>query len=75
MQVNMHEAKSRLSQLVEAAEKGEEVILARNDKPVVRLVPVVPNRKFGCLRGVVAVPSDEQFRALISAEVDEMFGL
>lgn len=71
----MHEAKSRLSQLVEAAERGEEVILARNDKPIVRMVPVVPKREFGCLRGVVAVPEDEQFRALAPAEVDEMFGL
>ncbi len=38
--VNMHEAKTQLSQLVARAEEGEEVILARNGKPVVRLVPV-----------------------------------
>lgn len=71
----MHEAKSRLSQLVEAAERGEEVILARNEKPAVRLVPVTPVRKFGCLRGVVSAPADGQFRALTPAEADEMFRL
>ncbi|GHC54275.1 type II toxin-antitoxin system Phd/YefM family antitoxin [Neogemmobacter tilapiae] len=40
MQVNMHEAKSRLSQLIEAAKKGEEVIIARDNEPMVRLVPI-----------------------------------
>ncbi len=38
--VNMHEAKTRLSQLVLAAEQGEEVILCRKGEPSVRLVPV-----------------------------------
>jgi prevent-host-death family protein len=46
MQVNMHDAKTNLSKLVEAAEKGEEVIIARGDKPAVRLVPVTKSRKF-----------------------------
>ena len=40
MQVNVHEAKSQLSKLIEATLRGEEVIIARGDKPVVRLVPV-----------------------------------
>lgn len=38
--VNMHEAKTNLSKLVEQALKGEDVILARNGKALVRLVPV-----------------------------------
>jgi prevent-host-death family protein len=38
--VNMHQAKSTLSQLVEAALSGEEVVIARNGQPMVRLVPV-----------------------------------
>jgi prevent-host-death family protein len=50
MQVNMHDAKTNLSKLVEAAEKGEEVIIARGDKPAVRLVPVTKSGfKFGVL--------------------------
>ncbi len=40
--VNMHEAKSQLSALVEAANAGEEVIIARAGKPVARLVPFEP---------------------------------
>ncbi len=40
MKVNMHEAKTRLSQLVEQALRGEEVIIARNGAPAVRLTPI-----------------------------------
>lgn len=39
-QVNMHEAKTRLSELVQAALTGEDVVVARRGKPAVRLVPV-----------------------------------
>lgn len=38
--VNIHEAKTTLSALIAAAEAGEEVIISRANKPVVRLVPV-----------------------------------
>ncbi|MCW1913196.1 type II toxin-antitoxin system prevent-host-death family antitoxin [Luteolibacter sp. GHJ8] len=37
MQVSIHEAKTQLSKLIAAAERGEEVIIARRDKPIVRL--------------------------------------
>ena len=37
MQVTIHEAKTQLSKLIAAAERGEEIIIARRDKPVVRL--------------------------------------
>lgn len=39
MQVNILEAKNRLSQLIKAAADGEEVIIANRGEPVVRLVP------------------------------------
>lgn len=39
---NIHQAKTNLSKLIEAAERGEEVIIARNGKPAVRIVPVAP---------------------------------
>ncbi len=45
MQFNVHTAKSQLSKLIEAALRGEEVIIAKGTKPVVKLVPV-ENRKF-----------------------------
>ena len=38
--VNMHEAKTTLSQLVEQAEKGEEIVLARAGEPVARIVAI-----------------------------------
>lgn len=43
--VNMHEAKTNLSKLVDRALRGEEVILARSGKPLVRLVPVAATAK------------------------------
>ena len=43
--VNMHQAKSSLSRLVERALSGEDVIIARNGKPLVKLVPVPQERK------------------------------
>jgi antitoxin (DNA-binding transcriptional repressor) of toxin-antitoxin stability system len=50
MQVTIHEAKTHLSRLIAAVERGEEVVIARRDKPVVRLViekPEVPKRRLG----------------------------
>jgi|HubBroStandDraft_6_1064221.scaffolds.fasta_scaffold336141_1 prevent-host-death family protein len=43
--VNMHQAKASLSRLVESALSGEEVIIARNGEPLVRLAPVPKKRK------------------------------
>lgn len=43
--VNMHQAKTSLSRLVERALTGEEVIIARNGEPLVKLVPVSEERK------------------------------
>ena len=51
-QVGMHEAKTKLSQLVERAQAGEDVIITRNGTPVARLVPVAPPKTtFASLRG------------------------
>ncbi|MEY2442332.1 MAG: hypothetical protein QOJ46_1758 [bacterium] len=48
----MHEAKTKLSQLVERAQAGEDVVITRNGKPVARLVPVEqPEATFASLRG------------------------
>lgn len=44
-QLNVAEAKARLSELVSAAEAGEEVVIARSGKPIVRLVPVAPPKR------------------------------
>ena len=47
----MHEAKTKLSQLVERAEAGEDVVIARNGTPVARLVPVARSASFASARG------------------------
>jgi prevent-host-death family protein len=59
--VNMLQAKSSLSRLVEALEKGEarEIIIARNGRPAARLVPIetaVPGKRIGIARGQFALP-------------------
>ena len=43
--VNMHQAKASLSRLVESALSGEEIIIARNGEPLVRLMPVQKKRE------------------------------
>ena len=55
MQVNMHTAKTQLSKLIEAMERGEEVIIARGNTPVARLVPARKKEpfKFGILEGKI----------------------
>lgn len=71
MQVNMLEAKTKLSKLVEAAERGEEVILARKGTPVARIVPV-QERKFplGFLKGKIPPIPDEFLFAMSDEEAD-----
>lgn len=57
--VNVDAAQSTLARLIEQALRGEDVVIARDDKPVVRLVPVdapKPKRQFGSLKGKLVVP-------------------
>lgn len=61
IEVNINEAKARLSNLVAQAERGEEVIIARANKPVARLVPVRASsrgRRLGEAKGQVEMGSD-----------------
>lgn len=58
----IHEAKTNLSRLIEAAERGEDVVIARGKQPVVRLVPIgkppAGQRKFGLFKGKFTIPDD-----------------
>jgi prevent-host-death family protein len=59
--INVHDAKTHLSRLLERAESGEEIVIARAGKPVARLVPYGPERPkrvFGRLRGQVVIHGD-----------------
>ncbi|MBN9063083.1 MAG: type II toxin-antitoxin system prevent-host-death family antitoxin [Rhizobiales bacterium] len=52
--VNVHKAKTQLSKLIAMAERGEEVVIARGNAPVVRLVPINPKRKSKVRLGLLA---------------------
>ena len=59
--VNIYEAKATLSKLIERAEAGEEVVIARGGKPVARLTQLSPAKRkirFGVLKGKVKVSAD-----------------
>jgi prevent-host-death family protein len=56
--VSIHKAKTQLSRLVEKACKGEDIVIARGSKPVVRLVAIQDargNRKPGTLKGKIQI--------------------
>jgi len=58
---NMHEAKTQFSKLVEKARLGEEVIVAKAGKPIVKLIAVAPDnllRKPGSARGMFSLSDD-----------------
>jgi prevent-host-death family protein len=59
--VNIHEAKTHLSRLVDEAARGREIVIARAGKPVARLVPLVPaprKKRLGLLKGSLRIPAD-----------------
>jgi prevent-host-death family protein len=59
--VNLYEAKTHLSKLVEAAARGEEIIIAKAGKPRARLVPLEsrsPGRRPGGLKGQIRIADD-----------------
>jgi prevent-host-death family protein len=61
MEVNVHEAKTHLSRLLERVAMGEEVIIAKAGTPVAKLVPLKkkPNKRvFGSAKGEFTVPDD-----------------
>lgn len=58
-QFTIHAAKTNLSKLIEAALRGEEVVIAKGSKPVVRLVPVVKGAfKVGLIKGKLGTGPD-----------------
>lgn len=73
--VNIHEAKTQLSKLVDQAARGEPVVIARAGKPLVRMAaldaPAKPKR-LGFLSGEIEVPDD--FDAMAADEIAALFG-
>ena len=72
----MHEAKTKLSKLVDAAISGETVIIAKAGKPLVQLVPCKPNvkRVFGALKGEVKMSPDFD-SATTNDDISDLFGM
>ena len=59
--INIHQAKTHFSKLVDAVMLGEEIIIAKAGKPAVKLVPISapkPQRKPGALKGKIKIAKD-----------------
>lgn len=75
--VNIHEAKTHLSRLVDQAAKGEPFVIAKSGKPLVKVValdaPVAAQvKRVGFMAGQIAVPDD--FDRMGSAQIEQLFG-
>lgn len=71
-QIAIHAAKTQLAKLIRRACNGEDIVIARGEKPLVRLVPVdapKPRRRFGAMRGKARV-DDAFFKPLPGEEMD-----
>ena len=73
--INIHEAKTHLSRLVEAASAGEEIVIAKAGKPMARLVPLLhaqrEPRTLGVLAGKFEVPAD--IDSMFTVDIEAMF--
>ena len=72
--VNIHEAKTHLSRLIERVVRGEEITLAKAGRPVAKIVPLVPRldrRPPGSARGKISVARD--FDAPLPKELQKTF--
>lgn len=73
--VNIHEAKTQLSKLIERASKGETVIIAKAGKPMVKVTAIDAPKKvkrIGFMKGEINVPDDIN---AYDAEVAKLFGI
>jgi prevent-host-death family protein len=75
--VNIHEAKTHLSRLVDQAAKGEPFVIAKAGKPLVKVVALdAPEagqvKRLGFMAGQIAVPDD--FDRMGSTEIEQLFG-
>jgi len=74
VEVNIHEAKTHFSKLLERVALGEEVIIAKAGKPVAKLVSIEPEKprfKFGSAKGKFVVPED--FNDPLPKEIEDLF--
>ena len=76
--VNMHEAKTHLSKLVERVEKGEEIVISRAGKPAAKLVPVPQEkpgkRQLGGWEEEFWMASEEEMKKVDQEIAEEFYG-
>ncbi len=73
--VNIHEAKTQLSKLVDRAARGESFVIAKAGKPLVKVVPIdapAAPQRLGFLKGEITVPDD--FDRMGESEIENLFG-
>jgi prevent-host-death family protein len=74
MEVNVHQAKTHLSKLLERVALGEEIVIAKAGKPVARLTAIKSERprfKLGSAKGEFVVPDD--FNDPLPKEIEDLF--
>jgi prevent-host-death family protein len=71
-EIGMHEAKTKLSQLVERAEHGEDIVITRNGTPAVRLTPVPKPNRLAAVRGANILPGELDE---LPEDIAEAFGM
>lgn len=71
--VNIHEAKTHLSRLVERVQAGEEIIIAKAGRPAARLVPVEGARKPVKIGGLKPRPVPDDFNTMFESEIEALF--
>lgn len=74
--INIHEAKTHLSRLVEQAAAGESFIIAKAGRPMVKIsalnpAEALPTRRLGFMRGQITVPDD--FDSIAAEEIADLF--
>lgn len=57
-QINIAEASKHLHDLIEAALTGEEIVITKDERPVVKLVPVKRRRRAGSAKGLITISED-----------------
>jgi prevent-host-death family protein len=75
--INIHEAKTHLSRLIEQASRGESFIIAKAGKPLVKVMPLnAPEssqaKRLGFMAGQISVPDD--FDQMGGTEIEQLFG-
>ena len=74
--VNIHEAKTHLSRLIEGAVNGEPFVIAKAGKPMVKVVPIEASetkgkRRLGFMKGEMTIPDD--FDTFAQDEIEKLF--